>query len=150
MGKKEKILKAKEEIVKDSLKEINEKKAEKKDSVKKSKKRRRIEIAFNFVVVGILVYALVFYIIYSRNLVNYLLPALVGVMFYFTAIFFSFTLHQMCKDLDIRKKRLIYLTIYFLVLITLTPITIFSLLAGYFLSDDHFFEKLISKPHNKN
>jgi F0F1-type ATP synthase assembly protein I len=141
MGKKEKILKVKKEVVKDSINEV-EKKKEKENLVKKNKKRKRIEIAFDFVIAGILVYALVFYIIYSKNLTNYLLPALVGVMFYFTAIFFSFTLHQMCKDLSMKKKKIIYLIIYFLVMIILTPITIFSLLAGYFLSDDDFFEKL--------
>ncbi len=148
MNKKEKILKLKKEIVEESVDESKDRK--RKNESNKLNKKRRIEIAFDFVVVGILIYALIFYLIYSKNLIDYLLPALVGVLFYFTTIFFSFTLHQMCKDLEMKKRKLIYLIIYFLVMIILTPITIFSLLAGYFLSDDDFFERINIKLFGKN
>ncbi len=125
---------------KTTKKKLNEKVNEK--LIKKNKRRKRMEIAFNFVIAGLLVYALVFYVIYSKKLDKYLIPALLSCLFYFTVIFFSFTLHQLCKDLDIKKRTFIYLAFYFTIMLILTPITIFSLLAGYFMSDDDFFEKI--------
>jgi len=123
-----------------------EKKNKNKNKNKKGPERlRRINIAFNLVMIGMLMYALVFYVIYKKNLEKYLIPAIISSFFYYIILFFSFVIHQVCRELSFKKRFFIYITIYFLIMVILTPLMIFPLLAGYFLSDDNFFKELSFK-----